>query len=166
MRKTPKCERILCSGAVLTPAERAAWLGNWTYIPHFRIRSVPEFGIVRLASEPRGGEVHENLRKRGTGSKLPRDLRRIAEFQDKFKSEMSFFLFLGKNKKKKTRKKFKKFLKRESERETILGGVASRVAFGRRRVSRRIWEASRLASHLGGVASRVAFRRRRVSRRF
>ncbi|MBQ4143423.1 MAG: hypothetical protein IJD43_08120, partial [Thermoguttaceae bacterium] len=38
--------------------------------------------------------------------------------------------------------------------------------FGRRRVSRRFWEASRLASLLGGVASRVAFRRRRVSHRF
>jgi len=47
-----------------------------------------------------------------------------------------------------------------------LGGVASRVAFGRRRVSRRFWEAARLASLLGGGASRVAFRRRCVSHRF
>ena len=52
-----------------------------------------------------------------------------------------------------------------------------RGGFGRRRVSRRFWEAVRLASLLGGGASRVAFQeipllrrgssgRRRVSRRF
>ena len=40
---------------------------------------------------------------------------------------------------------------------TALGGGASRVAFGRRRVSRRFWEAAHLVSLLG---------RRRVSRRF
>ena len=49
---------------------------------------------------------------------------------------------------------------------SLLGGCTSRVAFGRLHVSRCFWEAARLASLLGSVASRVAFWRRRVSRRF
>ena len=49
---------------------------------------------------------------------------------------------------------------------SLLGGGASRIAFGRRCVSRRFWETARLASLLGDGASRVAFGRRRVSRRF
>ena len=49
---------------------------------------------------------------------------------------------------------------------SLLGDGASRVAFGRRHVSRCFWEAARLVSLLGGGASRVAFGRRRVSRCF
>ena len=49
----------------------------------------------------------------------------------------------------------------------LLGDGTSRVAFGRRHVSRgTFWEATRLASLLGDGASRVDFGRRRVSRRF
>ncbi|MBQ4142453.1 MAG: hypothetical protein IJD43_03165, partial [Thermoguttaceae bacterium] len=40
---------------------------------------------------------------------------------------------------------------------SLLGDGASRVDFGRRHVSRRFWETARLASLLGGGASRVAF---------
>ena len=49
---------------------------------------------------------------------------------------------------------------------SLLGGGASRIAFGRRCVSRRFWETARLASLWGGGASRVAFGRRCVSPRF